>query len=41
MGRVDRFFRLERSRPRRAGAEPVLGAGGRFVDVGPGENSGN
>jgi hypothetical protein len=35
MGRLDRFLRLEKSRPRRAGAEPVLGAGGRFADVGP------
>jgi hypothetical protein len=31
MGRLDRFLRLEKSRPRRAGPEPVLGAGGRFA----------
>src|SRR5688572_19253679 len=31
MGRLDRFLRLEKSRPRRAEPEPVLGAGGRFA----------
>jgi hypothetical protein len=34
MGRFDRFLRLERDRPRRAGAEPALGAAERFADVG-------
>jgi hypothetical protein len=35
MGRLDRFLRLERSRPRRAAAEPVLGAGERFEHAAP------
>ena len=36
MGRLDRFLRLEKSRPRRADADPVPGAaGGRFAETGP------
>jgi hypothetical protein len=35
MGRLDRFLRLERSRPRAAAPEPVLGAGGRFAEAPP------
>jgi len=40
MGRLDRFLRLEKSRPRRADAEPVLGAGGRFAQGAPGAETG-
>jgi len=40
MGRLDRFLRLEKSRPRRADTEPVLGAGGRFAETAPAAEKG-
>jgi membrane-bound ClpP family serine protease len=41
MGRVDRFLKLEKIRPRRAGAGAVLGAGERFADAGPQADEGS